>query len=259
MEIADRKRMVFGDDRSSGADVAWLWINEHRWPGWCLDVVEIPDTHISTRPVPGGDQLVEWAPEVPRTVFAESGITEVSNLTARADPRLVLMRRTDADLLVVGPVGSGVLKRRFHLGSTTDWLLQQPPCPLAIVRSAAPARRVVVGVDGSDPAQRALEALVAMPWSRDVDVLAVGVYDGWTDPAGGLESAAKTLADAGIEHRTEQIRGRPTETILQKASAHRADLVVVGARGAGTAHRVVVGSTTSAVARMVSCNVLVRA
>jgi hypothetical protein len=27
-------RLVFGDDGSADADVVWLWINNHSWPGW---------------------------------------------------------------------------------------------------------------------------------------------------------------------------------------------------------------------------------
>ena len=42
----DPRTLVFGDDGSPAADVAWLFINNHRWPGWRLEVVtaHMPET-----------------------------------------------------------------------------------------------------------------------------------------------------------------------------------------------------------------------
>ena len=31
--------LVLGDAGSTGADVAWLWVCNHRWPGWRAEVV----------------------------------------------------------------------------------------------------------------------------------------------------------------------------------------------------------------------------
>ena len=36
MSALGSPRLVFGDDGSPGAVVAWLWINEHRRLGWRL-------------------------------------------------------------------------------------------------------------------------------------------------------------------------------------------------------------------------------
>ena len=41
--------LVFGDDGSSGADVAWLWVNEQVWPGWRIEVVAV-EPAIGVRP-----------------------------------------------------------------------------------------------------------------------------------------------------------------------------------------------------------------
>lgn len=35
----EARHPVFGDDGSAAADVVWLWINNHRWPGWRISVV----------------------------------------------------------------------------------------------------------------------------------------------------------------------------------------------------------------------------
>ncbi len=248
--------IVFGDDRSPGSDVAWLWINDQQWPGWQVDVISVPETELGPN-VLGSTELTSWEPEDPRSVFPASGIAEVRHLTADADPRVVLCTRQDADLIVVGATGRGFLKRWLHLGSTTEWLLHQPPAPLLVARAARPVRTVLVAVDGSDPARRALDAFVALPWASSTEVLALGVYDGWAEPEEGLAAAADVLNAAGIVHRTEQVRGRATETLLERLRSERAQLVVLGARGRSTLHRAMAGSTASAVTRAAEGNVLV--
>lgn len=251
------RTIVFGDDRSPGSDVAWLWINDQQWPGWRVEVVTVPETELGSPHVIGSTTLEPWAPEDPRAAFPGSGIVEVAHLTADADPRVVLGGCEDADLLVVGATGRGFLKRWFHLGSTSEWLLHQPPAPLLVARTARPVRHVLVAVDGSESSRRALDAFAALPWAGDVEVLALGVYDGWAEPEAGLVEAGKVLAAAGIEHRTEQIRGRATETILATLGQRRIELVVLGARGRSGLHRAMAGSTAAAVTRSADGNVLV--
>lgn len=249
--------IVFGDDRSPGSDVAWLWINDQQWPGWRVDVVSVPETDLGPPHVIGSAELVPWEPEDPRALFPGSGIAELRHLTADADPRVVLGARDDADLLVVGATGRGFLKRWLHLGSTTEWLMHQPPAPLLVARAGRPVRKALVAVDGSDPARRALETFVALPWASEVEVFALGVYDGWAEPDEGLAHASAVLADAGIGHRADQVRGRATQTLLDTARSEQVDLVVLGCRGRSKLHRAMAGSTASGVARAAETNVLV--
>lgn len=34
-------RLTFADDGSAGADVVWLWLNNHAWPGWAVEVLTV--------------------------------------------------------------------------------------------------------------------------------------------------------------------------------------------------------------------------
>ena len=137
--------LVFGDDGSPGADVAWLWVCNHRWPGWRAEVL----TAIQPSFPPSWDKpakLTEWESPHSRHLFAESALGSIRTLTAVQDPRLILDSRGDADLIVVGPRRLSRTKS-IVLGSTTEWLLHHPPAPLAIVRSATTVQRVLVCVD----------------------------------------------------------------------------------------------------------------
>lgn len=250
-------RIVFGDDRSQGADLGWLWIGEQHWPGWRLDVVTVPET--DGPPLPDGSTTLEpWTPPDPRQPLAGAGFAEVRYLTAHADPRVVLAGAT-ADLLVVGATGHGFLKRTLHLGSTTEWLLHEPPAPLVIARSGRRVRQVLVGVDGSPPSERALAAFAGLPWATDTEVLLVGARDGWVEPGPALEAAAAVLDDAGIAHRAEECKGRSAEVLLRTQRREGSQLVVLGVRGSSLLRRAIAGSTASSVARAAEASVLLAA
>ena len=56
------RRMVFGDDGSRGADVAWLWINNHPWPNWRIDVITGADPLARTQQWSVKPELLPWTP-----------------------------------------------------------------------------------------------------------------------------------------------------------------------------------------------------
>jgi len=249
-------RIVFGDDRSPGADLGWLWINEQRWPGWRLDVVTVPETELGPPHPSGAAALEPWMPDDPRQPIAGSGLREVQHLMAHADPRVVLGGCASTDLLVVGTTGRGFLQRRLHLGSTTEWLMHQPPAPLVVARSGRRVRRVLVAVDGSTSSQRALAAFAALPWAPDTEALVLGVRDGWVDPSGAIEEAASVLEQAGVPHRVEELKGRATEAILRAQARDGSQLVVLGARGGSRVRRTVAGATASSVTRAADASIV---
>src|SRR5687767_2773537 len=112
------KLMVFGDDGSPGADVAWLWVSNHAWPQWRAEVLTATPPPF---PPPSWDEpakLTEWDSPHPRALFAESELTSLRSLTVAQDPRIMLDARDDADLLVVGP-RSLSRSKSLLLGSTT--------------------------------------------------------------------------------------------------------------------------------------------
>ncbi len=259
------RRLVFGDDGSAAADVAWLWINSHSWPGWTVSVVEAHQPKEFTILPPERTTLHTWEPAHPRELLAPAPGTTLEHLTAEADPRVVLDCAGRADLMVVGPRGKGALKQ-LHIGSTTEWLLVRPDPPLTIVRSGRPTQRVLVCVDGSDHARLATATVAALPWIDGCAVTALAVEDGVTDCESALAEAAATLREAGVEphtlhadahhHGPASIRD-VRSAILGEIASLDIDLVALGTRGLGTFRRAFIGSTASAVALHAPCSVLV--
>ena len=64
------RRLVFGDDQSQAADVAWLWINCHDWPGWQIEAVTAtPELH--TRDLGGRATTAQVTQAVCRQLAAD--------------------------------------------------------------------------------------------------------------------------------------------------------------------------------------------
>ncbi|MEZ5186715.1 MAG: universal stress protein [Candidatus Nanopelagicales bacterium] len=249
--------MLFGDDGSSCADSAWLWVNSHDWPGWSIEVLAAVDS-------PGSGE-----PPSPRTLLRPEVADSLTNDVVHADPRFALHTRApEVDLLVVGDKGRGLLKA-MHLGSTAEWLMNDPAAPLVIVRGGHQTRRVLLAHDGSRDAQAAEDALLTLPWIMSAEVLVVSVSDHETNADPVVAAAIARLADrvgtvtAQILAPDElQVFYRPRDLILDHCKQWHADLIVMGSRGVGAWESVNevglrrAGSTASAIARHAPCSVL---
>ncbi len=248
--------LTFGDDGSPAADVCWLWINSHTWPGWRLEVITAHQPPIG--PLPSGEDaaLHLWDPPNARTPFAETAFGDIEHLTALTDPRLALSRPTD--LLVIGPRGPGLLKT-LHLGSTAEWLLQHPIAPIIIARSGHAVRSVIVCHDGSPHSQRVVECLTRLSWIGGVEVTILVVNDGRTIVENAAAMAHSEFDAIGIQPEILDLDGKPTPAIFAAITERAPDLVALGTRGLTGMQRLHHGSTAGAISRAAPCSVLLAA
>ena len=126
--------------------------------------------------------------------------------------------------------------------------------------------RIVVGVDGSDNASRAVEwtaGLAALTGARVVAVHALGLLfhgdDGAVQPAQPLREKIEgklagewcgALASAGVDHECRVIDGTPVTVLLAAADEIDADVIVMGSRGLGGFPELLLGSTSTQVAQL---------
>jgi len=253
--MSETRTLVFGDDLSPAADLAWLFINTQRWPGWQLEVVTAQPPKTPGVVLPHeATELHRWQPQHPRAAIAEAGFVHVADLTATGDPRVVLSRQSD--LLVIGPRGPGLLKA-LHLGSTADWLLLHPPAPLVIARHGHAVQRVVVCTDGSPHARRVIDVVAGLPWLDQTTITVVAIDDGRIDPDAAVADARRQLVATAAAVDVHLDRGEPTAAIHGYLTEAAPDLVALGTRGLTGLRRLRLGSTASAVARTAACSVLV--
>jgi nucleotide-binding universal stress UspA family protein len=256
-------RLVVGDDSSARADVVWLWVNNHRWPGWLISVVTARPPAEWTPLPPERTHLHPWEPPHPRAILAGGTETRVEHLLAEADPRIVLDSVPDATLVAIGPHGGNRLG--LHIGSTAEWLLHRPTTPLVVIRSARPTRRVLVCTDGSSHARRAAEAAATLPWIGQCEVRVLAVRTGSGDVDGGVADAVAALRAGGAEPTALILdreaypagHGDVRGLLLEEMTTSGTDLVALGTAGSGGWRRAVLGSTASAIVHRAPCSVLV--
>ncbi len=219
--------------------------------------------------------------------------SHLTPLTLRGDPAeaiLEVAEEKQVDLIVVGTRGLSALER-FFLGSVAERVARHAPCPVLLVRPGhRDLRRVIVGVDGSQPALQATAWLQHLPLPADCEVQLVTVLPLLEDLVrtrmmlplpfvshkeahalaarqrdeiqDQLDAMAATFAGSGKRPITDIRRGDPALVLLQTAEDEGAGLIVVGSHGLGGIERFRVpacgwGSVSEKVLRHAHCSVLV--
>jgi nucleotide-binding universal stress UspA family protein len=145
-------------------------------------------------------------------------------------------------------------------------------------------KTIVVGYDGTQPAEHALaraaalakafdsslvvadvaapEPLQALPGAFGIAPYYVGTAEQGirTDKALWQRHRAKVesfLAESGVTHEFAGVVGEPAEEIVDVAERRHADLIVVGTREPGFLERLLGGSVSQGVARRAHCDVLI--
>ena len=121
---------------------------------------------------------------------------------------------------------------------------------------SAQPRRIVVGVDDSEPSRRALERAADLTgYGSTLTVVSVA-RDGDRYASGPLEKAREQLLRRHVSATYLQPVGDPAAELVDTALALEADLVVLGRRSRSL-RRLVLGSVSDAVVRRAPCDVLV--
>ena len=250
------------------AVLCWGFLDQHRGPGVAA---EFDPAYTEADAAAALDAIVVAA--VGRERSMSIGRRTVIDLPANG----LLAVAADADLLAVGARGLNRF-REAALGSVSQRCVSHATIPVAIVRLPAQSgsrRRVVVGIDGSEPSRRALIWAVVEGRRRRAIVEAVhawhmpvagSLYVPVEDPAAvrARQAAADLIANMVASVDTE---GLP-EPVVQTAAngsggwalvdaAAGADLVVVGSRGLGGFKGLLLGSVSYQVTHHAPCPVVV--
>jgi nucleotide-binding universal stress UspA family protein len=131
------------------------------------------------------------------------------------------------------------------------------------------SKRILVAVDGSDPADAALDFATEEYPDAEITVLSVidptEVSYGSVEAAPGtferlqeaatdrteriLETARGRAAEYGVDVETESVVGAPARTIVDRADEHGVDGIVVGSHGRRGVSRILLGSVAETVVR----------
>ena len=276
--------VVVGVDESDGAAIALRFaIEEGSLHGWAVTAVmawgflDQHHTIVGERFDPSygeGDALAVLDEIVTKAVGDVAAAQVERRVICDLAARALLEASAGSELLVVGGRGLGGF-RGLLLGSVSQHCLHHATTPVAVVRDFDTASKggVVVAVDGSDTAQRALEWAVEEARLRQARLR---VVNAWHQPfAGGLPypdglfepgivaQASEAILDQALggcdlgdlEVDRVSAEGTPAGVVLEAASS--AELVVTGSRGLGGFKGLLLGSTTNQVAHHATCPLIV--
>jgi len=205
-------------------------------------------------------------------ILAEAGIgSPGSEIIAMAD-------EWRPDLIVAGSHGRTALGRMFF-GSVSQKVINEARCSVRVSRGRivepdVPAR-IIVGVDGSEEADAAVEEIASRNWPDGSEVRIVN--SAWTIPPASdpgtavnfaewiaretervnkvVEGAAEKLGSAGLKVSVVVKEQEPKALLCSEAENLMADCIFVGARGMGRLERFLIGSVSLGVAARAQCSV----
>lgn len=144
--------------------------------------------------------------------------------------------------------------------------------------------RILVAIDGSQPADKALDFAIDMAkrYSADLQILSVvpkpeSLMPRFTPAAPPedfyrffveqMEDRLKTVLSDALERAkkkslssrtsTRLLKGQPADKIVETASEGGVDVIILGSRGLGSIEEIVLGSVSNRVADKATCTVLI--
>ncbi len=292
-KLSTHPGVVVGVDGSPGSKVAVQWAARN------AELRNVPLTLVHVVPATAGtwlesslvpawmrgqrergrqviDEAVKIASESCQRGSAQIECEMPSGITV---PALVDLSK-DADLVVVGCLGTGTLRGR-HLGSVSSGLVYHAHCPVAVIHDGvqlnADATRapVVVGIDGSRESELATAIAFDEASRRNVGLTAVhawsdvNVFDSVLSFPGPGWPALRAVEDEILAERLagwgEQYPDVPVCRIVERDepahgivdASESAQLVVVGGHGRGGFAGMLLGSVSAAVVLLARVPVIV--
>ena len=230
------------------------------------------------------EQVLE---EMSRTLNVAAVSPRATPIAEAGDPRSTIIDQAlsrNADLIVMGTHGRRGFKRML-LGSVTEAVLREAPCPVvtvpphpaAGVSDAVTFKRILCPIDFSPSALQALGFALDLARQADGRVTLLHVLE-WLaeeEPRASTHFSVPEYRRYMVEDAQERLRnlvaeesrtwveiddlvvfGRAHREILRSAETKPADLIVMGAQGRGGIGLALFGSTTQQVLRGAMCPVL---
>lgn len=218
-----------------------------------------------------------------QTAYATSQIPIRARVVEGSAPEMIVETAASerADLIVMSSHGYSGLTR-WVLGSVAERVLHAAPCPVLVMRSPKPVRHVLIPLDGSPLAERALapglelarrlraavtllRAIPPVPIEarERLETIERGLglrlesdlYDEANDYLGRVAAAHRP---AEIELKVTVVTDRPAEAILNYTEHHAVDVIAMSTHGYTGLKRWAYGSVTDKVLREArTCSMLV--
>jgi nucleotide-binding universal stress UspA family protein len=210
-----------------------------------------------------GGKIIKTAEEL----FREEGIHADTRLITHEDPAEIILESVNEwkyDLVVIGN-RARTHAERFSLGSVSEKVAEYAKCPVLIVKKKTQISKLLVAIDGSKQAEKALEYAVELAQKFGAKITLLHAEEPKLfrlEPKVIKEVSEKILSDAstrikGVDFDKRLEFGDAAQTIIRVARHEDSDLVVVGSRGRSSVKRFFLGGVSADVSMHVRCSVLI--
>lgn len=247
-----------------------------------LHILHVLDVPSPTYPMMAPEVALELSTTIERTMHEDGArlldrivsllpmdsgpVTKHLEVGSPADRIVEYAKQHQIDLILVGARGLGPIKERV-IGSVSHRVLTFSKNAVLILPNFVKAlKQVLLPLQGSQDAERALlflrqhpfreavtiTVLTVLPQTRPpwpVDAVAEREMEGQALRSTEIfiNSVAADLKQIGYSSQAKSTVGVPVEAILQEAKAISADLLVMGSRGRHGLSRMVLGSVAHAI------------
>jgi len=210
-----------------------------------------------------GKKILRHAEEL----FMDEGIAVETELIKAEDPAEIILEMAEErgyDLIVIGNRAK-TQHERFALGSVTEKVSMYASCPVLITKRKTEIRKLLVAVDGSKQANKALDHAVAIAKNFGARITLLHVEEAklfGLKPEIVKKVGEEILLEAesrleGVSFDKSLKPGSPVEIILKMAWLGDFDLIVMGSRGLSSVKRFLLGSVSADVSMHARCSVLI--
>ena len=220
-------------------------------------------TEITNSFLQAGRKII-WEAEA---LYKEEGIEVDARIVEYEYPAETILRVAkdeEYDLVAMGNRGETEAEV-FSLGSVAEKVSRHAECPVLIVKQKTKLSKILVAIDGSESAEKALEYAVQLAKKHKVKVTLLNVQESklfGLKPKVVREVGEHVLSEAaakvkGLKLNTQLEFGNPAETIIEVAEKGNYDLIVVGSRGLSSVKRYFLGSVSDDIIHHAKCSVLI--
>jgi nucleotide-binding universal stress UspA family protein len=186
-------------------------------------------------------------------LFREEGIPVDQRLVEHADPAGTIIKEAqdgNYDLIVMGH--SGEKEEELHLGSVAKKVSMHSKIPVLIAKERRQISKILVPVDGSESAEKALQYAVPLAQKTDATMTLLYVQDPGIfnlRPELSKKVGTRILSKAaeeveGITPEQKLESGDPAKMTIQTAKNGDYDIIVIGSKGQGSIGRFLLGSVS---------------
>jgi nucleotide-binding universal stress UspA family protein len=200
-----------------------------------------------------GKKIIRNAEEL----FREAGVPVESKLVTHEDPAeflLELIKGKDCSLVIIGNRAE-TQSERHSLGSVTEKIARHSECPVLIVKRKPKIEKLLVAVDGSKHADKALEYAAQLAQHFRADLALVHIEEDKLIRIGGPQvvDCLGTVGECILDEAAKKINfaskkileyGSPAEVLIKIAKKADVDIIIMGSRGLSSVRRFLLGSVS---------------